>query len=145
MVDLETRLALDEDLNAVAEFLKGQGGSVELDVREAEIYWLTLHPRSAPEERYFARLVWSCYPHAPPSVVFASGVGGELGRPRDWPTIAGYRPPNDICMPFTAEGFGLHPEWCTGPYAWRADGNPFLRVAQQLQDDLDSRYGGRAG
>ncbi len=145
MVDIETRLALQDDVKVVREFLEEHDGTVTVDPRDPAVYWLSLHPRSALNETYFVRLGWSWYPHGAPSVLFASGVAGELGQARYWAVIPGYRPPNDICMPFTAEGFGLHPEWAIGPHAWITEGNPFLRVAQQLQDDLDNRYGGRAG
>jgi hypothetical protein len=132
-------------VDAVKEFLEGHNGSVVADERDPAVYWITLHPQSDPEETYVARLVWTRYPHSAPSVLFASSVGGEVGQARYWPIVPGYRPPNDICMPFTAEGLGLHTEWSSGPQAWIVQGNPFVRVAQQLQDDLDNRYGGRAG
>lgn len=145
MLDIETRLALEDDVPAVREFIEEHDGGVTVDQCDPAVYWLSLHPRSTPDETYFVRLVWSQYPHAAPSVLFASGVAGELGQARFWPVIPGYRPPNDICMPFTSEGFALHAEWATGPHAWIMNGNPFLRVTQQLQDDLDNRYSGRAG
>ena len=58
--------------------------------------------------------------------------------------VPGYRAPGDICQPFTAEGFALHPDWASGPEAWSAEGNPFLRVVAQLQNDLYFRCQGRA-
>ena len=77
-------------------------------------------------------------------MTFLNGPRGTAGVAHAWPMIPGYRAPNDICMPFTAEGYVTHPEWRLGPHAWAATGNPFLRVVQQLQDDLDYRYQGRA-
>jgi len=144
-MDLETTLALEEHEPAVVAFLGGNGGLLERDVNNRSRYWLTMRPRTAPEERYYVCLAWTTYPHHAPSVKFAEGVGGSLAVTKAWPVITGYRPGNfDICKPFTAEGFLAHPEWQTGPEAWKATGNPFLWVAQVLQDDLDLRYGGRS-
>jgi hypothetical protein len=144
-LDVESRLALDEDEAAVFDFLTRHDGAVTTDTADAAIRWLILHPRSAPTtETYFVRLRWTSYPHAAPSVVFATAVGGQTGISSAWPQIPGYRPPHDICMPFTAEGLALHSEWASGPDAWTAIPNPYLRVVTQLQDDLDNRYAGRA-
>jgi hypothetical protein len=147
MIDTESRLNLEADRPAVEEFLGGFGG--ELLEREGEAgqgtYWLRLHPRSAPTELYVARLAWTRYPQAPPSVKFADAVGGSLTLTKAWPSSPGYRPGNfDICKPFTSEGFAVHPEWRTGLHGWQSTGNPFLFVVSQLQDDLNHRYQGRA-
>jgi len=143
-LDVESRLALDEDEAAVVDFLARHGGAVTTDTADRAIRWLSLHPRSAPTETYFVRLRWTSYPHAAPSVTFATAVDGQIGIGSAWPQIPGYRAPSDICMPFTAEGLALHPEWGSGPDAWTPSPNPYLRVVAQLQDDLDNRYAGRA-
>ena len=145
MADVETLINLAEHEGAVAEFLAENGGRLVRDEDDPSVYWLDMRPRSAPAERYYPRIAWHAYPHAPPSVLFAEGIGGNLGVARSWPRIAGYRAPNDICKPFTVEGFALHPEWKTGPDAWPTDGNPFQWVVQTLQYDLDNSYSGRAG
>ncbi|MDQ6613306.1 MAG: hypothetical protein M3083_00685 [Actinomycetota bacterium] len=144
-LDLESRLALEQDEPAVVEFLAHHGGRVFLQVGEPAVRWLAIRPATDPAQVYVARLTWLRHPHDPPSVTFTTGVGGEAGAVSAWPIIPGYRAPGDICMPFTAEGFGLHPDWRAGPDAWEPTGNPYLRVATQLQDDLDHRYQGRAG
>jgi hypothetical protein len=144
-LDLESRLALEEDEPAVVAFLAQHGGRIFAQVEEPAVRWLTLRPASESEQIYVARLTWTRHPHDPPSVTFTVGVGGDSGVVAAWPRVAGYRAPNDICMPFTAEGFALHVEWNTGPDAWVPNGNTYLRVATQLQDDLDHRYQGRAG
>ena len=144
-LDVESRLALARDEPAVVEFLAEHGGEVEPDPDDDAVRWLTLHPTRAPAQTYFVRLVWTSYPHREPSVLFADRVRGALGVMSAWPIIRGYRAPNDICMPFTAEGFNLHADWRTGSQAWSHLGNPYLRVAVQLQDDFDHRYEGRAG
>jgi hypothetical protein len=59
--------------------------------------------------------------------------------------VNGFRPTSlDICMPFTAEGFAIHPDWSTSSQAWIAQGNPFLAVVRELQRQLNSpSYRGR--
>jgi hypothetical protein len=145
MADAETQINLSEHEASVAEYLAEHDGRLVHDEGDPSIYWLDMRPRSAPEERYYPRLAWQVYPQAAPSVLFADGIGGELGVARAWPQINGYRAPNDICKPFTAEGFALHAEWGSGPDAWPTEGNPFLWVVETLQYDLDNAYSGRVG
>ncbi len=142
-VDAETLLNLAEQEGEVVEFLALHDGHLARDEADPSIYWLDIRPRTAPDERYYVRVSWRAYPHGAPSVLFAEGVGGALGVARAWPQIPGYRAPNDICKPFTAEGFGLHAEWGTGPDAWPTEGNPFLWVVETLQFDLNNAYSGR--
>lgn len=139
MPDAESLANLDEDLPAVEEFVAANDGDMQADTNVAGLYWMTLRPRVEPAERFVARVAWQAYPDQPPSVLFADGVGGATNVPRAWPVIPGYRAPNDICKPFTAEGFGLHAEW-----TWSRDGNRFLWVVEVMQQDLDIHYGGRA-
>jgi hypothetical protein len=144
MIDLETRLNLQTDAKAVARLLKQHGGRLVADDSDAGVYWLVMHPRSEPAETYIARVHWSRYPDAPPSVRFASEVGGDIDVLSAWPIVPGYRPTAfDICMPFTAEGFAVHPEWAQTQEAWRVTGNPFLWISETLQRDLNNRYQGR--
>lgn len=145
MVDAETKLNLESDEVAVQEFLAEHGGCLGRDQSEPGVYWVKLHPRSAPNEEYYARIAWSSYPHSPPSVKFADCIGGNLNVTGAWPLIPGYRVTEfDVCKPFTAEAFGWHPEWSTGPDAWRSNGNPFFWVVSVLQHDFDTTYGGRS-
>jgi hypothetical protein len=144
MVDAETRINLDDDEAAVSAFLVEHDGRLVRDADNPEIYWLELRPASDSAERFYPRLVWTRYPDDPPSILFADGVAGPLGVTRAWPLARGYRAPNDICKPLSAEGYALHQEWRAGPDAWPTDGNPFLWVVQQLQYDLDNEYQGRA-
>lgn len=145
MADTETELNLNADEEGVVKFLAENDGLLARDPADAAIYWLTLRPRSEPNECYIARVAWQSYPHRPPSVKFADAIGGDLSTTRAWPIIAGYRPASyDICKPFTAEGFGLHPDWESGPQAWPTKGNVFLWVVQTLQSDLDNNCTGRS-
>jgi hypothetical protein len=146
-IDLETELNLRQDSQAVAAFVADNDGVIAGDCRDRGIYWLSLRPRSAPHERFVVRIGWERYPPAPPSVKFATEMNGRLDVTAAWPMIEGYRPGSfDICRPFTAEGYNIHPEWRTSAERWPADGgNLFLWVAQTLQFDLDNRYQGRSG
>jgi hypothetical protein len=138
-MDLESRLALEHDESKVVVFLSENGGQMKRDSVVVGLYWLTLRPSSQVAERFYVRLAWTAYPHHAPSVLFADAVGGSLGSSRAWPSIPGYQPPTRICKPFTAEGFAAHAEW-----VWPTTGNPFLWVVTVLQDDLDTKYIGRA-
>jgi hypothetical protein len=137
-MDLESRLALDEDEPAVLAFVGENGGEIVRDEAAAGLYWLTLRPISQPTDWFYVRLAWAVYPHHAPSVLFAEAVGGAVGSARAWPSIPGYQPPSRICKPFTAEGFAAHAEW-----VWPTTGNRFLWVVSVLQDDLDTKYAGR--
>jgi hypothetical protein len=146
MVDLETRLALDHDEPAVRELVNEAGATLERDSTDPAIYWLSMQPARQPDERYFVRIAWTSYPHSAPSVKFADTVRGSLNVTYAWPVIPGYRPGNfDICQPFTAEAYAIHPEWAQGPEAWPSSGNPFLWVVGRLLHDMAERYGGRSG
>ncbi len=145
MADQETLLSLADDEVAVEAFLTGRGGHLALDAANPAIYWLTVRPCSAPLEAYNVRLAWTAYPHSAPSIRFADAPGGSVTVTGAWPVIAGYRAASfDICKPMSAEGYGLHPEWQSGPDAWPTTGNPFLWVAEMIQFDLDNSYAGRA-
>ena len=143
-LDLESRLNLQADAKAVAALLKQHGGRLHANPDEAGIYWLEMAAAADPGELYIARVVWTTYPGAAPSVKFAAEVGGRVDVATAWPTVPGFRPTAfDICMPFTEEGFNVHPEWRTSAEAWKGTGNPFLYVASTIQRLLDTRYSGR--
>jgi hypothetical protein len=146
MIDLETRLALEDDEPAVRELVAEHDATLQRDSDHPEVYWLTMHPRTAPHETFVARIAWTRYPHAAPSVKFADAMRGRLDVTSAWPVIRGYRPGSfDICQPFTAEGYIVHPDWVTGPEAWPNTGNPFAWVVAQLLHDMTDRYQGRSG
>ena len=145
MTDSETLLNLRQDEGEVALFLVENGGALDTGDAGTGIYWVTLSPRSARPESYYARIAWDAYPFAAPSVKFGDGVRGLLTVNRAWPVIPGYRTGSfDICKPMTREGYALHPEWAQGSTGWVSDGNPFLWVVQTMQFHLDNEYQGRA-
>jgi len=147
-LDRESELNLAADVPAAADFLAGRGGALHSPV-EADLgaWWAQLHPASDPAQIFYARIGWRIYPGAAPSVKFAQTIGGPLDDPTAWPAIPGYRAGSlDICKPFTAEGFGIHPDWASSSQAWSAEGNPFLAVVRELQRNLNSDgYQGRFG
>lgn len=144
-MDTESLLNLSSDESAVGVRLSESGGELSRESPQSGVYWLRMHPRHHSSEEYFVRIAWSRYPRSPPSVKFADKIGGNLNVTKAWPVIAGYRPGSfDICKPFTSEAFALHPEWQRGPEAWSSSGNPFLWVIENLQNDLDNNYVGRA-
>jgi hypothetical protein len=143
-VGLEAQLSLEADVAAVVVALDGYDGTVLRDEHAEGLYWLVLKPSSDPRERFYARVEWADYTTLPASVRFCDGIRGPSEVNRAWPNIPGYRlGAFDICQPFTAEGFAVHPEWTNGPEAWRPTGNPFLYLANRLQFDLNNRYQGR--
>jgi hypothetical protein len=146
VIDLESQLNLRSDAEAVVSLVMEHQGAIACDIADRATYWLSLRPSKAPEETFIARVAWDRYPHDPPSVKFATAIGGELVVSFAWPIIGGYRPGSfDICQPFTKEAYEIHPEWKNGPERWRPTGNPFFWVAEILQRDLDTRYEGRSG
>jgi hypothetical protein len=145
MPDDETLLNLQQDEGEVAMFLAERGGALDAGDAGTGVYWITLSPRSARAEPYYAKVAWDAYPFAPPSVKFGDSIRGSLTVNRAWPVIPGYRTGSfDICKPMTKEGYALHPEWAQGSTSWVSDGNPFLWVVQEMQFHLDNEYQGRA-
>jgi hypothetical protein len=106
---------------------------------------VTLSSRTAPDEMFQARLLWTKYPDDPPSLKFREPATARLDLPQAWPIIRGFRPGSlDACVSWCIEGFNLHPEWRTDPrYRWNPSGNPLLRVLRQLQEEFDDYYQGR--
>lgn len=146
MTNLETKLALEQDESEARDAAGQFGATLERDQGEPNVYWLTMQPPSEATETFFARIAWTTYPHAPPSVKFADAIGGRLDLSSSWPLIPGYRPgERDICQPFTAEGHALHQDWSQGPEAWSGTGNPFLWVVLQMLHGITDRYQGRSG
>lgn len=144
-MDLESQFRLEADKVAVACFLaEGGGHLVRREDDPIGLYWAVIQPAAAHSAPFIARVLWSVYPDRPPSVLLADEIGGQTSTVTAWPAANGYRAPNDICKPFTAEGQALHAEWAEGIHRWRTDGNPFLYVIETMQDDIDRVEGRRA-
>ena len=142
-MDNESRLRLQTHEPAVRAFLAETGGELlHRDHYPDGFYWVTIAPRSGAAP-FIARVVWTVYPDQPPSVLFATAIGGPVDA-AGWPDAPGYRRGADICKPFTAEGQAVHPEWRNGIHAWRGEGNAFLHVVETMQGDIDRVDGRRA-
>ena len=153
-MDYESHLRLEGDAVAVRAALDAAGGQLVRRNGNAEpadpadppgLYWAVIRPAARNTAVFVARLLWTVYPDRPPSLQFATAVGGLTDVASAWPAAQGYRAPADVCKPFTAEGQALHGEWASGPHAWRSEGNPFLYVIETLQADIDRVKGARAG
>ncbi len=144
-MDAESLLNLEADLPDVRAKVAERKSRLEDDADTSGVYWLVTAPPTAPGEAFFIRIAWSAYPFSAPSVKFAEKVGGSLNVTRAWPMMPGYRAGSfDICKPFTAEAFNIHPEWRTSAEAWRGTGNPFLWVVEIILEDFANHYGGRS-
>lgn len=143
MSELAAALALKSDLAAVRRKARERGWRVEMHdgIRVA------VSLASAIDgQRYILGIIGTGYPDAAPSIkpiILATWASADRTA---WPDCEGFRPVSDICMPLSAEGFALHPAWQQDPaLRWSADGNPLLRVLEELQGQLDNRakYRGR--
>ena len=102
----------------------------------------TMHPLSRPDELFRARLYWSDLFKAP-SLKFVD-TGGSESKPTAWPRCFGFRPGNqDACLPWTAEGQKLHPEWVGSTQAFPKVDAPLQFALLNLQIALDTTYEGR--
>ncbi|MFG1955579.1 hypothetical protein [Micromonospora sp. NPDC048830] len=145
MLDIESTITLARDVPPVEELLHSNGGRLVHRAEDpAGLYWAVIQPTAPGSTQFVARIFWTVYPHRPPSLLFAPAIGQPTSDARGWPAASGYRAPNDICKPFTAEGQALHVEWATGPHAWRNTGNPFLFVVENLVEDINRVGGARA-
>lgn len=144
MSERESQLVLEADLGAVRTAASDRLWAL---VHEDLIVTVDMTSR-VDGESYRLRLSCLGYPDSPPSVMPIDPETGRSDMVRAWPACEGFRPVGDICMPLTAEGFALHPEWMNDP-ALRliSSGNPILRVFEELQAQIDNprKYRGRAG
>lgn len=135
-------LNLGDDLRAISALAESTKWSIV--PKDDLVIWVTLAAEGTPADRYIARMEWETYPgDLPPSVVFVD-EHGTTGVPSAWPRAAGFRPPNDICATWTAEGYKAHPEWLNDKSKrWVVSGNAALLAIRTLQLVLDTTYEGR--
>jgi hypothetical protein len=153
-VDYESQLRLERDASVVRAMLEAAGGLLihrpvdpedpDAPIDPPGLYWAVIQPSDPGTTPFIARVLWTVYPDQPPSLLFATEIGGPTAVNSAWPAATGYRAPVDICKPFTAEGRGLHAEWATGAHAWSSEGNPFRYVIENVQSDIDRVRGARA-
>lgn len=145
MSESEARLALAAD----AAELRASGAERGWVIVEHEDLVVVVDVISRIDrESYRLRLSCDGYPDRAPSIKPIDPTTGQSANVRAWPACDGFRPVGDICMPLTAEGFALHPEWMNDPaLRWISTGNPILRVLEELQGQIDNptKYHGRAG
>lgn len=145
MSESEARLALESD---VAELRSAGSERGWVIVGHNDLVVVVDLVSRIDREGYRLRLSCDGYPDRAPSIKPIDPVTGSADDIRAWPSCDGFRPVGDICMPLTAEGFALHPEWMNDPaLRWVSTGNPILRVLEELQAQLDNptKYRGRAG
>lgn len=101
-----------------------------------------MHPLSKPQELFKCRLRWSDY-FKPVSLKFIDMATGADTNPRAWPQCFGFRPGSlDACLPWTAEGHALHPEWSSSG-AFPKVQAPLQFALLNVQTSLDNSYTGR--
>jgi hypothetical protein len=116
----------------------------KIEKRDGLVLHVTLHPKSAPNEEFLARLSWDEYPGTrPASVIFLDPKTLASGVNTAWPIASGFRPPTDICTNWTKEGFDLHPEWLRTSLDWEGGDIAVLTQLRHLQLELDSSFQGR--
>lgn len=106
--------------------------------------YVLVHPISHRDHAYLARIRWADY-FAPFSLKFVNLETRADGEPMAWPRCYGFRPSSlDACLPWTAEGLLLHPEWRTSArHAVRIVDAPMQHALLRVQDSLDNSYQGR--
>lgn len=144
MSESEARLVLAADVGGVTAAADDRGWTV---VGHDGLVVVAEITSRVDAETYRLRLSCDGYPDRAPSIKPIDPESGLSDVVRAWPACDGFRPVGDICMPITAEGFGLHPEWASDPtLRWISSGNPLLRVLEELQAQIDNptKYRGRA-
>lgn len=137
-------------LNLVADVqtLEERAKEQDWEVDGPEGLEVFVRMRSALDgEAYWFRFFCEDYPDRPFSVLLVDAETKNLGVVSAWPRCEGFRPPQDICMPLSKEGFATHPEWNNDPlWRWDSRGNPLWRVVEELQVKLNdpNKYQGRA-
>lgn len=118
--------------------------SLELDTSVPLGLFATLHPRTAPQEFYKARIRWKDY-STPFSLKFINMEIGSDTDARAWPNFEGSRPQAFLaCTTFTEEGQGLHPEWEQSAFnRYHPPEQPLIFALLTLQHLLDNTYQGR--
>jgi hypothetical protein len=144
MSESEARLALAADVDELRTAGTERGWVI---VGQEDLVVVVDVVSRIDREPYRLRLSCDGYPDTAPAIKPIDPVTGQSDHVRAWPACDGFRPVGDICMPLTAEGFALHPEWINDPaLRWISTGNPILRVLEELQAQIDNptKYRGRA-
>jgi len=141
--ELEKAL-FEEELQAVRGLPEASRWQIERDDAVPLGLFAVVHPIAEPAELYRARIRWTDY-FGPFSLKFINLATGLDNDPSAWPQCFGFRPGClDVCLPWTAEGQALHPEWRTSvTQAFPKVEVPMQFALLQLQFSMDNTYQGR--
>lgn len=134
----------EQQLEDVLDLPEASRWTLERDDSVPLGLFVTTHPRTEPARLYRARFRWSDLYKAP-SLKFIDLQTGSDGVPEAWPRCHGFRPGSlDACLPWTAEGHALHPDWATsGTNAFPKVDAPVQFALMMLQVTLDTTFQGR--
>lgn len=141
--DFELAL-FDEELLEVRNLPEAGRWELERDLSVPLGFFSVMHPISKPTEQYKAHLRWSSL-FAPPSLKFVDLLSAAENNPSAWPRCFGFRPSSlDACLPWTAEGHALHPEWVNSTKnSFPKVDAPLQFALLNIQSSLDKTYTGR--
>lgn len=141
--ELEQTL-FEEELQAVRSLPEASRWHLERDESVPLGIFAVMHPVTAPTELYKVRIRWTDY-FGPFSMKFINPLTGADNDPMAWPKCFGFRPSSlDACLPWTAEGHGLHPEWKNSrAQAFPKVEAPLQHALLRVQFSLDESYTGR--
>ena len=133
----------EQQLRDVSDMSEAERWVLERDESIPLEIFATMHSVKQPEEQYKARFRWTDLFKAP-SMKFIDLVSGSDTNPCAWPRYFGFRPAClDACLPWTAEGQHLHPEWAQSVNAFPKVEVPVQFALMNLQFALDTSYEGR--
>ena len=133
----------EQQLEDVLKLPEAARWTLERDESAPLGLFVTMHPRTEPSSNFRARFRWSDLFKAP-SMKFIDPETGSDCLPQAWPRCFGFRPGClDACLPWTAEGHSLHPEWAGSSNAFPTLDAPVQFALLMLQASLDSTYQGR--
>lgn len=106
--------------------------------------FVIMHSIGNLTELYRARIRWADY-FGPFSLKFINMIDGADDDPTAWPIFFGSRPSALLaCLPITAEGHALHPEWKnSAKQSFPIVEVPMQHALLRLQLLLDNSYEGR--
>lgn len=137
------RAVFEQQLEDVLKLPEAGRWTLERDESVPLGLFATMHPRTDPSSYFRAHFRWSDLFKAPSMKFVDLGTGSETS-PLAWPRCFGFRPGSmDACLPWTAEGHALHPEWAASSNAFPKVDAPVQFALLMLQASLDSTYQGR--
>jgi hypothetical protein len=138
------RALFEDELQMVRCLPEAARWQIERDAAVALGLFVVMHPIIKPTELYKARIRWTDYFGAF-SLKFIKLDTEADNDPSAWPRCFGFRPGSlDACLPWTAEGHALHPEWRNSTsQAFPRVEAPMQYALLTLQSAMDNSYQGR--